>query len=262
MLYGQTRVQLTFRCEQLERRRLLANAYYYPGELDPGLSGTSFNGLAADLVRQPDDKYVAAVVGRGKFSVGRFLHNGTPDASFGAGGFVDIDMTSNGTNQYATDVALLPGGTILATGSAETQFSGGPYRLIMSRYTITGARDTSFGGGSGRVISNLDGFTNTVGLGVGSDGSMLIGDVGLGLAKFHADGSVDTSYGTNGVVHPSVPAGSDARDMKALADGSVVICGSTPVGSVGNRAIILARYTASGAPDPTFGTNGILQLTS
>jgi uncharacterized delta-60 repeat protein len=97
--------------------------------------------------------------------------------------------------------------------------------------------------------------------GVIAAGSAVLGGRGkIALAAFRVAGlrtDLDTSYGQGGLVVTDVFNGnSQARAIVAQPDGKVVIAGTAKNG--GNDFFVLARYTASGALDPTFGGDGIV----
>jgi|GEM_PF-5997740 len=75
---------------------------------------------------------------------------------------------------------------------------------------------------------------------------------GTQLRRYSPDGAPDTAFGTNGgVTTPFTASG-----MVVQPDGNVVVVGHSP-GSPYNT-LALARYTAAGVPDPTFGTAGVV----
>jgi uncharacterized delta-60 repeat protein len=87
------------------------------------------------------------------------------------------------------------------------------------------------------------------------------------LVRFNQDGTIDKTFGSEGVTTTSVtlPADATLRDdlaasLLVLDDGRIVVGGSTAEIVTGNRRPVLARYTADGALDPTFGVGGTLVL--
>jgi uncharacterized delta-60 repeat protein len=80
-----------------------------------------------------------------------------------------------------------------------------------------------------------------------SDGSFLAAG-GRILARFHADGTIDQTFGDRGIA--SINSIS-AQEMIVQNDGKIVLVGNS------GAALALARFTADGVLDPTFGTNGI-----
>ncbi len=84
------------------------------------------------------------------------------------------------------------------------------------------------------------------------------------LARFNADGSIDTSFGIDGKV--TTDMGSGLRQEEALAvaiqsDGKIVVAGhtaidNTPPNPDPSPTFALARYNSDGSLDTSFGTGG------
>ncbi len=74
----------------------------------------------------------------------------------------------------------------------------------------------------------------------------------------HTPGSMDATFGSDGVVTLAPPFGfSLATAVVVQSDGKVVVVGSSD--SAGHGAdFLLARYTTSGALDPSFGQGGLV----
>ena len=84
------------------------------------------------------------------------------------------------------------------------------------------------------------------------------------LARFNADGSLDTSFGTDGIVMTDVSGPWDEGQALAIqADGRIVVVGaSDSIGDASDFAIV--RYHPDGSLDTGFGEDGkvILDLGS
>jgi uncharacterized delta-60 repeat protein len=79
----------------------------------------------------------------------------------------------------------------------------------------------------------------------------------VGLARFTANGALDTTFGIGGTVHISYADDSDQADDVALqADGKIVIAGNALVGSTTD--FLIARLNADGSRDDSFGTEGLV----
>src|SRR5437764_451212 len=126
-----------------------------------------------------------------------------------------------------------------------------------------GTMDPTFGV-SGRVLNNL-GFASAFAtcMSVQPNGKLLVGgraQVGSGydflLARFNANGSLDTTFGSHGVVTTDFGSDQDAASaMVVQADGKIVLAGQTL--SVGTSYdFALARFNANGSLDTTFGSAG------
>jgi uncharacterized delta-60 repeat protein len=128
-----------------------------------------------------------------------------------------------------------------------------------------GALDPTFGVNG--LASHNVGLTSTAGVVVQSDGkSVIAGTAGtspsqqFGVTRYNADGSLDTSFGTNGVVTSSF-GGSDVASAVAYlpATGDILVAGTDTTAS-GSR-FVLAEYTPAGVLDTTFNGTGFV-LTS
>jgi uncharacterized delta-60 repeat protein len=75
------------------------------------------------------------------------------------------------------------------------------------------------------------------------------------LARYNTDGTLDASFGANGLVVTDMQQNSDAANAVAVqSDGKIVVAGYAYNGN--NYDFAIARYLANGTLDNTFGTNG------
>src|ERR1044072_8760565 len=130
-------------------------------------------------------------------------------------------------------------------GSIDGTFSGGGNPVPSGVFT-------TFSGGSGMVrgiaIQN-DGKVIAVGTGPGNGGDVV-------LVRYNSDGSLDSSFGTAGIVFTTVTGAADSAEKAALQpDGKIVVVG------YGGSDQFAARYLPDGTLDKSFGTGGIF-LTS
>ncbi|AWH85553.1 hypothetical protein HYN59_10720 [Flavobacterium album] len=127
-----------------------------------------------------------------------------------------------------------------------------------------GSLDASFGTG-GKVVTSINsGADKAYATAIQADGKILVAGVttsgatgkDFAIVRYNADGTLDTAFGTNGIVTSDLQGGSDdvAYSMALLADGKIVLAGYSDDGSQKKAAIV--RYTAMGALDTDFGTGG------
>jgi uncharacterized delta-60 repeat protein len=184
------------------------------------------------LAIQKDGKLVVAGLG----GIARYTTNGRLDQSFRRGGKV---LTQG---FVAKAIAIQPDARIIAGGEKKSDYRVG--RLV--RLTATGRLDPSFGRGG----SVQTGF-GAEAIALQADGKIVAG--GGALARYTRRGRLDsTSFGRGGKVTPDF-------GVSALAlqpDGRIVVCG----GLLGGR-IALARYTADGTRDASFGKGGKVVIT-
>lgn len=245
------------------------------GDLDPtfGVDGrvtTSFVGNPGveGLVIQPDGKIVAAGPSGIGFALARYETNGNLDSTFGNGGKITTEFP--GFLFFATSIARQQNGKLVVAGSAISPTSGG-LNFGLARYDTDGSLDTTFGTG-GVVSTDFGvGFAVPSAVGIQIDGKIVaagfvsrINDDGTGqdfaLARYNADGSLDTTFGASGKVITNVsPFGEGIAGLVIQPDNSVVVAGSALLSSASSSSTFtLARYLSNGSLDPSFGTNGIV----
>jgi uncharacterized delta-60 repeat protein len=80
-------------------------------------------------------------------------------------------------------------------------------------------------------------------------------DTDFALLRYNNDGSLDTTFDGDGIVHDDVSGGNDLiRGMTIQDDGKIVAVGE------GDGDMLWVRYNADGSRDTTFGVNGIVTL--
>jgi uncharacterized delta-60 repeat protein len=219
----------------------------------------SGDGRAFAMALQPDQKIVVAgyaVVGSAiNFGLERYNPDGSLDFSFGTNGKVTTPVL--GTDDEAFSVAIQPDGKIVAAGA--TKRTGFDYDWAVVRYNSNGSLDTSWGGGTGQVVTAIrTGATaedKAYGVAIQSDGKVIAVGYSENVAhngsdttvvRYNPDGSLDTSFGTTGIVVTNVADGSDRAFALAIQpDGKIVTSGSGFV-----------RYNPNGTLDTSFGNNG------
>jgi uncharacterized delta-60 repeat protein len=223
-----------------------ALARYHPdGSLDTsfGTGGkvqTNFGSLFA-LALQADQKIVAAGFSGANFGLARYNPDGSLDTTFGSGGKVTMPFAML---SEANTVVVQPDGKILAAGFTEIPSILSPQiNLAMARYNPDGSLDASFG--TGGKVNGSAGSAQSLAL--EPDGKILVGVAGNAgrLFRFNPDGTPDASFGSGGqaLVH-GAPANVSALFVQS--DGSILAAAQAP-GHFG-----LARFDASGNPDPSF----------
>jgi uncharacterized delta-60 repeat protein len=206
---------------------------------------------------------------RGALAITALLLLATAAAAFAAAGALDTDFSNDGKvttdlsarGDFAGAVAVQTDGKLVVAGSAA--FDTADPRFALARYNADGTLDTSFGGGDGKVVTNFTAGEDAVyGVAIQTDGRIVAaGDAGLrtgnsrfALARYEADGKLDLSFGGgDGKVMTNLTAGDDPVSSLVLQPtGEIVVAG----GAAQNRAnpkVAVARYTAAGRLDRTFG---------
>jgi uncharacterized delta-60 repeat protein len=166
--------------------------------------------------------------------LGRFLPDGTLDASFGEAGLV----LPPGPGSWQ-DVTVGPKGSILVGGSEGSD-------LAVARYTSSGHVDRKYGGGDGKALvaptGSWDPYPFANQLAVLDDGSVLAAGAATRtsysegiIVRLDPRGSLDQSFGTGGIIrHSEDPQYSSASFSSAavLPGGGAVVAGTGYAGAI------------------------------
>jgi uncharacterized delta-60 repeat protein/uncharacterized repeat protein (TIGR01451 family) len=199
------------------------------------------------------------------FLVVRYTATGSLDASFGNDGFVRTDF--NQPLDAGHTVLIQNDGKILVSGFSNPE-GGNSFSFVnsdfcMARYHPDGSLDSTFGTG-GKVVSNFAVGTSCIESVLQNDGKIiLVGSAwnntnreDFALARYNANGSLDTSFGNGGLVLTDF-GGTTYLDDSAISvalqeDGKIVVAGNN--GGLFDSA--LARYNPDGTLDTSFGAGG------
>ncbi|MEI6199977.1 MAG: hypothetical protein WCP83_08585, partial [Actinomycetota bacterium] len=224
------------------------------------------NDYPNSMTFDPDGKII--VVGwsvlnnAGDFLVARYNSNGTLDTTFGTNGKVTTDMAND--NDYAMTASVQIDGKIIVVGESQTNSQ---YDFMVVRYNTDGSLDTTFDGetgnnGNGKITTDIgtNSGDNATAIAIQSNGKIIVaGDTYLSsssdiaLVRYNTDGSIDTTFGTNGKVTTDFNNSADYTASVALqTNRKIIICGTS-----GNDFAIV-RYNEDGSLDSAFGTGGTL----
>ncbi|CAN7649556.1 hypothetical protein [Massilia sp. LjRoot122] len=232
------------------------------------------NDQPVKLMVQPDGKIVVAgwtaAGATGDMAVTRLNANGSLDTGFNQTGFATLSIAAG--NDTVAGATLQPDGKIVlvgyATGSARLD-------VAVARFNADGTLDTGFGTG-GQVMLPVSPGTDTArDVIVLPDGKLLLagtmrtgdgsGDVDGLLVRLNANGSLDASFGSGGMVKARLSEGNDLYNrIQVQADGKIVVLGSVgePLTSSTGGDLALTRYHQDGSPDTAFGINGTARIPS
>ena len=188
---------------------------------------------------------------------------GDLDPTFGGDGVVRTDLTPAEDDGYT--VAIQPDGKIVVAGEMGT---GGPNpRMAIVRYENDGSLDPSFGGGDGKVSIDFTlGADFAYAVRIQANGKILLAGTAdyfgrnsrFALARLTSDGSLDPTFGGDGMLMTDVTPSHDALNGMALQpNGKIVVVGGVSAGP-DNGKIGVLRYRSDGSLDPTFGGDGIV----
>ncbi len=187
----------------------------------------------------------------------------------------------------AVTVAPLPGGVTALTAPVPVDATASSFRLNVIATAIPGNYPVgvTVQGGGATATANLaltiEGAPGALDVSFGNQGKaatpVVMRSINLGLqpsgrivllgadtpgnafvaAAFDASGKSDTTFGTNG--RAALPVGNRiVADARVLASGALAAGGASPFPST----MWMGRLDTAGAPDTTFGTNGVLAFAS
>ena len=244
--------------------------YGQPGSLDTtfdndGKVTTDF-GIGTDwgwsVTTQTDGKIIVVGgtieegTGEMDFGIVRYNPDGSLDNSFDLDGMVTTPIGSGYDEAYS--VAIQPDGKILVAGIS---WSGNPSfdDFALVRYNQDGSLDSSFGT-NGIVLTDFGGSDVAYSVAIQPDGKILVAgttftplDGDFGLVRYNQDGSLDSSFGTNGIVLTDFGGSDVAKSVAIQPDGKILVAGGS---DIGNGVFALARYNSDGSLDNSFDTDG------
>ena len=243
--------------------------YTQRGKLDKSFNGNGkvitaaapFDNKINALALQPDGKIIAAGYSfdgkYSQFTLARYTQNGSTDLSFGLDGIVSFSI---GENAEARSILIQSDGKILVSGFSN---NGNNNDFAIARLNSDGTLDqqfgengisiTSFGTANSEITSSVlqpDGKIIVAGNSTDHDLS------NFALVRYSSNGTIDNSFGHNGIVSGAIGITSSTINSIALqADGKIVVAGS---GSTENKNhhFAIARYNADGSLDESFGIQG------
>jgi uncharacterized delta-60 repeat protein len=212
-----------------------------------------------------------------EFVVRRWNADGSPDSSFGSGGRVFTDFPGamcasgvpSGCREEGWSVVVQPDGKLVVGGNIGP-VGGGTSRFAFARYNADGTLDTSFGlsatspaiGDGGRITVDVD-DGGARWLALQSDGKIVAGGNDsnrVALVRLTSAGSLDTTFGADGVVEDDLP-NSSLEHVSGLAiqqNQKIVVSLFATQPNSSAHGFALARYNAVGTPDTTFGNSGVV----
>ena len=224
--------------------------------------------LGMSVAQQADGKLLIGGAtftdsGGSDFAVFRLNPDGTPDNSFGSSGTGAVTVDFFQADDQAMSVVVQPDGKILLAG---WDFES-DYDLALVRLNPDGSLDNTFGG-DGRVTLQLGGVDEQVsGMSLLNNGKIVVaghtdinGDHDIVFARFNANGSLDTSFGTAGTTLVDSGTNYDqAYSMTQQPDGKFIACGLSGPSQYDatDGALLAVRVNQDGSVDTSYGSNGV-----
>ncbi|MEQ1516845.1 MAG: dockerin type I domain-containing protein [Usitatibacteraceae bacterium] len=221
--------------------------------------------------------YMAGVCGidaAAAMCVARFLSAGQMDTTFGSAGYLTADLASSGLSEAASAVVVTYDQKYVVGGTC-TKVDGSTNACLL-RYKREGGLDSTFGSGGSAIVQ--------IGVGSSSIASLVVtgpkisalgrcvrasGEPSETCAfRFNEDGTLDSSFGVNGIAPLPVPMSIGLPDYNLAGDGPPPTAIASQNGKLviagkcvpGKGALCLARLNADGSPDLSLGGAGFVTL--
>lgn len=197
----------------------------------------------------------------------RINPDGTLDTSFGTNGSTVANFSIRDDFAYAmtvqNDGKIVVAGTITDT----LNYYNNP---SIVRFRADGMLDTTFGNNGVVTVSGVDIDNELTSIVVQNDGKIVAAghysdvfdgsmDFDVLLIRVDANGTLDATFGNNGVVKTAINGGIDDSFGIALDNNqNIFVAGFTTLPFTLTLDMVLLKYTPNGNLDPNFGTAGIV----
>ncbi len=188
-----------------------------------------------------------------RFAAARFNSDGSLDTGFDTDGQTAIEIDAD--DDYAYDLAIQTDGKIVLAGKSN---NGSNDDIALLRLNSDGSVDTSFDS-DGIVITAIGaGHDEAQAVAIQSDGKIVVvgsshngSDDDFAVVRYNSDGSLDTSFDSDGIVITAIGTNIDqAHDVHIQADGKILVAG---LSKSGDNDMAVVRYNSDGSLDTTFG---------
>lgn len=240
--------------QRLRIDRLLPDGSYDPSWGNNGVLAVDRNsayGIAVDA----NQKILLTSASYGTLM--RLNADGSLDTSFGNSG-----VANSGNGQ---EIRLDASGRIYVAGIHTTGNGNNVRRYyFIRRFSSSGILDTAFGTNGVALSRQL--VTTLFSMSLDASGNVLIGSndgSDLRVERFNADGDVDNSFSSDGIVYLDYAGGPDGGSVYVDTDqlGRVVAAGNVSVTATqGNTDVGVFRLNNDGSLDAAFGAGGKVGL--
>ncbi|MGB5846995.1 MAG: hypothetical protein WBH40_00830 [Ignavibacteriaceae bacterium] len=188
----------------------------------------------------------------------RYDENGSIDYSFGINGIVITDI--NSSLDIGKSLVIQSDGKIIVSGYTHII---NKFFMTLLRYDSNGALDPTFGNG-GIIVTEINGRRGKMDMAMQNDGKIIL--VGpsevesshhFTVLRFNKNGSLDKSFGNNGVTKTIIGNYSEAESVALDLNGNIVVAGTT---ELGNEEFVVAMYNQGGMLVREFGLDGVVKI--
>ncbi|MFZ2724978.1 MAG: hypothetical protein WAX77_01870 [Methylococcaceae bacterium] len=214
---------------------------------DFGWKGGFYGGA---IIQQSSGALVVAGSGYNStdFNLISYNSDGSIDKTFGKGGTVSTDF---GGTEVATSLLSQTDGKLVVAGTA----SG----FVLARYNSDGSLDTSFSDDGKVTLRAFSGYIDVAQNSIQqADSKLVVSGYSRGtsdsalLVRFNKDGSLDTSFDSDGSLLGFFAGSSHAASVAQQTDGKLVVAGNS------NGDFALVRLNADGSVDKSFNDGAVV----
>lgn len=212
----------------------------------------------------------------GDFAIARYNADGSLDGTFSGDGRASVSFGAR--SDRALDMAVTPDGKYVVVGETpivttvtvrNKTTTTTSLDFAAARFNADGTLDTSFGV-NGKQTIDFGGIERAFAVAVQDNGQVILAGQQMGtnfdskfvLTRLNLDGSIDTTFGTNGKVVTNIGESDVLNDLGLQTiNGETFIVAAGRVDVTGadagyNYQGALVRYHLDGSLDTTFGTSG------
>lgn len=196
----------------------------------------------------------------------KLTSQGYVDNTFGTGGFVTFPCSFNDNDLVS--ILEEPNGNLVACGHVDmglTAQGAVDLNWLVVRTNANGVPDANFGtNGKLTYMASAQNIDKSFSIARQGDGKYVVGGFGNQfdftadgiLVRFNADGSTDSSFGTNGKKVIDYGPNDIVTDIALVNDYKILVGGYNIATDVMINEFLLARFNSDGSEDNTFNVSG------
>jgi uncharacterized delta-60 repeat protein len=256
-----------FAVARLNADGTLDTSFGADGKATTSFDSGAYSDVAWGVAAETDGRIVLAgeanlSSGGMQFAVACYNLDGTPNMAFDGDGKLTTAFGTGTRVESGQDVAFQGNKIVVAGYSNQAGLTNRDYAV--ARYDLNGTLDTSFGG-DGKVTTHM-GYSYAWDFGysmaVSADKIVVAGrayqgptNYDFGIVCYDYDGSLNSSFGTDGIVTTDMGYnGYDRAEAVVLHGDRMVVVGYTNTGTTSRNDIALAAYESGLGPGTIAGT--------